>query len=175
MAVARICQLVDGMPLGVTLAAAWVRHLACTDIVREIEQTVDFLATSLRNTPARHRSMRAVFDYSWHLLPATEQETLAQLAIFPQHFSREAAQGIAHCTLLTLSELTDKSLLRRTTEGRYELHPLLRQFAAERLAAVGLAPFYSAICQGCAARNNARPCNRSKRSWRICVAVGAMP
>ena len=136
MAVARICQLVDGMPLGVTLAAAWVRHLACTDIVREIEQTVDFLATSLRNTPARHRSMRAVFDYSWHLLPATEQETLAQLAIFPQHFSREAAQGIAHCTLLTLSELTDKSLLRRTTEGRYELHPLLRQFAAERLAAV---------------------------------------
>lgn len=136
VAVARICQLVDGMPLGLTLAAAWVRHLACTDIVCEIEQTADFLATSLRNTPARHRSMRAVFDYSWRLLTATEQETLAQLAIFPQRFSREAAQAIAHCSLLTLSELIDKSLLRRTAEGRYELHPLLRQFAAERLQTV---------------------------------------
>jgi predicted ATPase/DNA-binding SARP family transcriptional activator len=136
VAVARICQLVDGMPLGITLAAAWVRHLACTEIVREIEQTADFLATSLRNTPARHRSMRAVFDYSWRLLTATEQETLAQLAIFPQPFSREAAQAIAHCSLLTLSELIDKSLLRRTAEGRYELHPLLRQFAAERLQTV---------------------------------------
>lgn len=134
-AVGRICQLVAGMPLGLTLAAAWVRHLACTEIVGEIEQTVDFLATSLRNTPARHRSMRAVFDYSWRLLNGAEQQALAQLAIFPQPFSRQAAEAIADCLFLTLCELVDKSLVRRTGEGRYELHPLLRQFAAERLQA----------------------------------------
>ncbi len=132
-AVVRICQLVDGMPLALTLAAVWVRHLSCAEIVQEIEQTVDFLASAGRNAPARHRSIRAVFDYSWQLLTGDEQQALARLSVFPQSFSRAAAQEIAATSLVTVSGLVDRSLLRRTESGRYELHPLLRQFASEHL------------------------------------------
>ena len=64
-AIVRICRLVDGMPLGIELAAAWVRTLACDEIAREIERGLDFLSVSTRDLPARHRSMRAVFDHSW--------------------------------------------------------------------------------------------------------------
>jgi predicted ATPase len=84
--VAHICQQVDGLPLALTLAATWVRHLSCQEIAQEIERTVDFLRTAQRNIPARHRSMRAVFDYSWQILSDEEQSTLARLAVFPRAF-----------------------------------------------------------------------------------------
>ena len=64
-AIVRICQLVDGNPLGIELAAAWVRTLTCDEIAREIVRGLDFLSVSTRDLPARHRSMRAVFDHSW--------------------------------------------------------------------------------------------------------------
>ena len=72
-AIVRICQLVDGMPLGIELAAAWVRTLSCNEIAREIERGLDFLSVSARDLPARHRSMRADFDPSWQLLSEEEQ------------------------------------------------------------------------------------------------------
>jgi hypothetical protein len=62
--IVRICQLVNGMPLGIELAAAWTRTLTCHEIVQEIERGLDFLSVSTRDLPARHRSMRAVFVYS---------------------------------------------------------------------------------------------------------------
>ena len=55
---ARICRLVEGMPLGIELAAAWVRVLPLGEIADEIERTLDFLAASARDVPARHRSLR---------------------------------------------------------------------------------------------------------------------
>ena len=76
-AIVRICQLVDGMPLGIELAAAWVRTLACDEIAQEIERGLDFLSVSARDLPARHRSMRAVFDHSWKLLTEEEQASPA--------------------------------------------------------------------------------------------------
>jgi DNA-binding SARP family transcriptional activator len=63
--VARICQLVEGMPLAIELAAAWIRVLSCAEIAGQIEQGIHFLATSLRDLPPRHRSLHAVFDHSW--------------------------------------------------------------------------------------------------------------
>ncbi|MBV7339944.1 hypothetical protein KFU94_69400 [Chloroflexi bacterium TSY] len=60
--VAHICRVVDGMPLGIELAAAWTRTLSCWEILSEIEQSLDFLSTSLRNVPERHRSLRALFE-----------------------------------------------------------------------------------------------------------------
>ena len=73
----RICQLVEGMPLGIELAAGWVRTLSCDEIAREIERGLDFLTVSARDLPARHRSMRAVFDHSWKLLAEEEQASPA--------------------------------------------------------------------------------------------------
>jgi predicted ATPase len=62
--VARICRLVDGMPLAIELAAGWVDTLALTDITTEIARGLDLLATELRDMPERHRNMRVVFDAS---------------------------------------------------------------------------------------------------------------
>ncbi|MCP5100556.1 MAG: tetratricopeptide repeat protein, partial [Chloroflexi bacterium] len=78
-AVTHICQLLYGMPLAIELATPWVRMLTCTEIAQEIEQNLDSLTTSMAHVPARHRSMRAVFDHSWHLLSEAERQTAARL------------------------------------------------------------------------------------------------
>ena len=133
-AIVRICQLVDGMPLGIELAAAWVRTLSCDEIAQEIERGLDFLSVSARDLPARHRSMRAVFDHSWKLLTEEEQSVLLRLSVFQGGFRREAAEEVAEATLSVLSTLVTKSLIRRSGAGRYDLHELIRQFAAEHFA-----------------------------------------
>jgi len=131
-AIVRICQLVDGMPLAIELAAVWVRTLVCDEIAGEIERGLDFLSVSGRDVPARHRSMRAVFDHSWELLTEEEQGVIVRLSTFRGGFQREAAEEVAGATLSVLSALVTKSLIRRSGAGRYDLHELIRQFAAER-------------------------------------------
>ena len=133
--VGRICGLVEGLPLGVELAASWVSMLSCAEIADEIEQNIDFLATSMRDVPERHRSLRAAFDQSWRLLSGEQQHVLARLSVLRGDFGREAAAAVAGADLRLLSELVSKSLVRRSDFGRYELHELLRQYAAEKLAA----------------------------------------
>jgi predicted ATPase/Tfp pilus assembly protein PilF len=130
----RICQLVDGMPLGIELAAAWARTLSCDEIAQQIERGSDFLSVTTRDLPTRHRSMRAVFDHSWKLLPEEEKLVLARLSVFRGGFRREAVEEIAGATLSMLSALVTKSLVRRNGENRYDLHELVRQFAAENLS-----------------------------------------
>jgi len=132
-AVARICRLVGGMPLALELAASWVHILSCTEIAREIEQSLDFLAVNHRNLPERQRSVRATFDYSWRLLRVDEQQVLRRLSVFRGGFQREAAAAVAGATLPVLASLVSKSLVRRTEEGRYDLHELVRQYAADHL------------------------------------------
>jgi len=133
-AILRICQLVEGMPLAIELAAAWVRTLICDEIAKEIERGLDFLSISTRDIPARHRSMRAVFDHSWKLLTEEEQRVLARLSVFRGGFQREAAEQVAGASLSMLSGLMTKSLIRRSGGHRYDLHELIRQYAADRLA-----------------------------------------
>ncbi|MBN1937628.1 MAG: SARP family transcriptional regulator, partial [Anaerolineae bacterium] len=137
----RICQLVEGMPLGIELAAAAVRSYPCEKIAAQIAQDLDFLATSMRDVPARHRSMRAVFDHSWRLLTPQEQAVFAQLAVFQGGFTSAAAQAVAHLATgqrastaeRFLVALADRSLIQRWPDGRYAMHTLLRQYAAEKL------------------------------------------
>lgn len=129
----QICHLVGGMPLGIELAAAWVHVLSCREIAREIERNLDFLATPMRNVPERHRTMRAVFEHSWALLTDEEQRVMRQLSVFRRGFAREMAEPVANATLPVLAALTDKSLLRRNSNGRYEMHERVRQFAYRKL------------------------------------------
>lgn len=133
-AIERICQLVDGMPLGIELAATWVRVIPCPEIVVEIERNLDFLASPLRNIPERHRSLRAVFDHSWQLLAPEERQLFRRLAVFRGGFTWQAAAQVAQATLPLLSALVDKSLLQRMGSGRFGLHQLLRQYGQARLA-----------------------------------------
>ncbi|MDQ4075768.1 MAG: tetratricopeptide repeat protein [Chloroflexota bacterium] len=134
--VARICQLVEGMPLGIELAAAWVRTHSCDEIAQEIERSLDLLSTSLRDVPARHRSLRAAFVHSWNLLDDEERRIFRQLSVFHDGFRRDAGQAVAGASLTMLTYLVDKSLLRRGASGRYSMHLLVRQYAEERLAEV---------------------------------------
>ena len=131
--VVRVCQLVDGMPLGIELAATWLRRLPCPAIVQEIQHSLDILATDLHGIPDRHRSMRAVFDHSWKLLDEEERQALMGLSVFRGGCSRQAAEQVTGATLHTLSALVDKSMLWFTSDGRYEVHELERQYAEERL------------------------------------------
>lgn len=128
----RICHLVEGAPLALELAAGWTRALSCADIAREITHNLDFLATSARNAPERHRSMRVVLEQSWMRLTPDEQNVFKRLAVFRGGFTREAAQATAGASPLVLAALVDHALLRRGE--RYELHELLRQYAAEQLS-----------------------------------------
>jgi serine/threonine protein kinase/DNA-binding SARP family transcriptional activator len=131
--VVRICQLVDGMPLGLELAAPWIQSLSCREIAAEIEHSLDFLSTTLRNVPERHRSLRVVFEQTWGRLSEAEQAVLMQLSVFRGGCTREAAEQVTGATLPLLSSLVDKALVRRTNTGRYELHELIRQFAEAQL------------------------------------------
>ena len=131
--VRRICRVVEGLPLGIELAAAWVRTIPCADIAAAIEAAAGTLVSPHRNRPHRHGNLEAVVACSWNLLQDEQQQALAGLSVFAGSFSRDQAQRIVDAPLRTLSALVDKSLVRRRTEGRYDLHALVRQFAAARL------------------------------------------
>ena len=134
----RICQLVEGVPLAIELAAAWVRFLSCQAIGDEIEKSLDFLTTRLRDTPQKHRSIRMVFAHSYDLLTADEQQMFNKLTVFSGGFQREAATAVAGADLASLADLVDKSLLRMDSQGRYDMHELLRQFGNEKLKSSGI-------------------------------------
>lgn len=134
-AIAQLCCLVQGMPLAIELAATWSRALSPSEIATQIEGGLDFLSASLRDLPERHRSMRVVFDQTWQRLSAKEQQALSQLSVFRGGFSRGAAEQVAGASLPVLSALVNRTLVRRNASGRYELHELVRQYAAARLAA----------------------------------------
>jgi len=136
-AMVHICRLLGGMPLAIELAAAWLPMLTCQEIAQEVEQSLDFLTTTMRDMPQRHRSMRAVLAYSWRLLADEEQRALRWLAIFRGGFTRQAAQAVAGADLQMLRALIGKSHLSATDKNRYEMHELLRQFGQEMLEGSG--------------------------------------
>ena len=144
-AIARICTLLDGMPLELEMAAAWARILTAEEIAAEIARSLDFLALSERGVPTRHRSVRAVFDHSWALLTAEEQAVAMRLALFRGGFDRTAARTVADASLPVLAALLDKSFVRTVAPPtnapqsgqRYEIHELLRQYLWDQLQAAG--------------------------------------
>jgi tetratricopeptide (TPR) repeat protein len=107
--------------------------LSCKEIAQEIQSNMDFLTTSMREIPERHRSIRATFDHSWRLLSDDERRTLCQLAVFQGGFDRKAADQIAGASLIQLASLNAKSLVRRSESGRYDLHEVIRQYALSHL------------------------------------------
>ena len=130
----RIGRLVQGMPLALELAAAWVDLLSLEEIAAEIQASLDFLSTTRRDVPARHRSMRAVFISSWQTLPQDEQALFAMLTYFRGGFTREAATVVTGITLAQLSRLASKSLIRFDPDHqKYDIHELLRQFGEEQI------------------------------------------
>ena len=132
-ATAVICQLVEGLPLGIELASSTLDSHSLPTIAAEIGHNLGLLAADYADLPPRHRSVYAAFHYSWQLLTADEQTLLAQLAVFHGGFTLAAGQAINPAAQPTLARLAQKSLVHQRN-GRYALHPLLRQFAARQLA-----------------------------------------
>ena len=135
-----ICHSVDGMPLGIQLAAASARTFSCAEILQSIRRNFDFLQTDMRNLPARHRSLRAVFEHSWELLDEEQQRAMRQLAVFAGSFSLDAATYVAGVDPMLLNSLVNRSLIQPlTTTGvelnRYKIHAVLRQYADGKLEA----------------------------------------
>jgi predicted ATPase len=130
----KICQLVEGSPLGIELAAVWVKTLPVSEIAKEIESNLNILEAPTKNIAERHQSIKAAFEHSWKLLSEKEQEVLRKLSVFVGGFRREAASEVAGATLPILASLVDKSLLRVSDRGRYDRHSLLYQFMQAKLS-----------------------------------------
>jgi hypothetical protein len=131
----QIFQLVGGMPLAVILAAGWVEVLNPAEIEAELDDSLTFLETMDRDLRARHRNIAAIFEATWQRLPARERTVLAALSVFRDGFSLQAARTVVAASARDLGQLVGRSLVMRREGGRFEQHELLRQFAAQKLAA----------------------------------------
>jgi len=163
-AVVALCRLVEGLPLAIELAAALLDRQTPAQLLAQVEQSLDQLAATMRDVPDRHRSLRAVFDYSWALLTPAQQTALARLALFHGGFTPAAAVSVAQAAPTMLAELAAKSLVRAGADGhaapgasgRYSLHEVIRQYALERLpdapqAAADHAAYFAAQLEQAAA------------------------
>lgn len=140
-----LCRALEGLPLALELAANWLRATDLPELAEAIrddtprasgdDRGFDLLASNAPDAPDRHRSMRAAFEHSWRLLVPAERRALRLLAVFHDGFRREGAEQVAGASLPLLTALVDKSLLRAAPGGRYDRHPLLYRFSAEKLAA----------------------------------------
>ena len=136
----RICQLVDGLPLAIELAASWTSLLPIMEICEQIQNNLSFLSTTARDIPEKHHSMRAVFDTSWSQLPGEQQDAFSKLSIFPGRFGWQAAEAVVGVSLQQLADLKEKSLLASDPDGRFYLHALLRQYAYGKLSELSSVP-----------------------------------
>jgi predicted ATPase/DNA-binding SARP family transcriptional activator len=133
---AQIARLTGGMPLALRIAAGWAGFLSCADIAAELRRGLDALEPGT-GEPA---GVRATLAQSWARLSAAEQSALAALSVFVAPFSAQAAREVAQVALPVLGSLCDRCMLMPSEAGdgadraRFELHPLVRAFAAERLA-----------------------------------------
>lgn len=193
--IGRICRHVAGMPLAIELAAASVRLLPISEIERQIRSNLDGLATTLRDVPERHRSMRAVFDHSWDLLSEPERAVLSRLAIFHGGWDQVAAEAIcAQVTKQTdygqdeesalplsytfssvlLASLLDKSLVRRSNNETQMPGALAGITTTDEPRFVLLGPIREYALEQLAARGEAAVLRRAHASYYLSLAEAAM-
>ncbi|HET8629556.1 MAG TPA: tetratricopeptide repeat protein, partial [Thermomicrobiales bacterium] len=144
-AVAAVCARLDGLPLALELAAAWVAHLPVGELAARLDDAPRLLAGAGRVAPDRQRTLRATLDWSVALLTPAERALLARLAVFAGGWTLAAAEAVcpddalpAGEILPLLAALVDQSLVQVEAgagdEVRYRLLEPVRQYAAERLA-----------------------------------------
>ncbi|MDP9223194.1 MAG: hypothetical protein M3P18_04950, partial [Actinomycetota bacterium] len=132
-AVAEICRRLDGLPLAVELAAARVKVLTPDQILSRLDRRFDVLRSTTRDAPVRQRTLRATIDWSYQLLDDEEKGLFVRLAVFAGSFDVDAAEVVAQADLGVLESLVDKSLLRRTHEGRFFMLETIREYGLEQL------------------------------------------
>lgn len=143
--VVKICQHLEGLPLGLQLAAGNVVQVGLLNVLQSLQSSQPHVAAPWRDAPSRHQSLQTVFNDSWQLLTAVEQGILARLAVFRAGFQFAAAMAVVGATLnisaqeeiqKVLNTLVKKSLLSMHQSNRYRLHEYAHQFASVKLADV---------------------------------------
>jgi len=145
-AMARVCQALDGMPLAIELAAARLRTMSVDQLASRLDDRFRLLTGGSRTARPRHRTLRAVIDWSWTLLTDAERTVLRRLSVFPGHASLEAAERVCaggsveqEQVLELLTALAEKSLLLAEGESvpRYRMLGTIKEYAGQRLAEAG--------------------------------------
>lgn len=126
-AVANICRMVDGSPLGIELAATWMHRQTPSQLVDALARSPRILQSRRRDLPERQRSMERIFQYTWQRLSPEDKTIMARMTLFNGSFSAEAAETITGATLFDLELLIDRALVQ-ATGGILRLHPLVRSF-----------------------------------------------
>lgn len=129
-----ICLFVDGSPLAIELAAAQTRYLPLHELLAELGSGMEILYSRDPTALERQRSMRASLDISWRLLADTDRQALAEVSVFRGGFTRYDSQAITGIEPAVLERLADASLLRVLPNGRFERHPIIREYSVARLA-----------------------------------------
>jgi predicted ATPase/DNA-binding XRE family transcriptional regulator len=137
--VVKICQLTEGLPLAIEMAASWVASLSLPEIVSELERDMEILThTSRLRTSSRHATMRSVFDSSWRILSETEREQFSSLCVFRGGFARQSAEALCGVNKETLASLVRRSMLKFDYKSsRYSIHTLLQMYGEDRLKSAG--------------------------------------
>ncbi len=147
----RICRALDGMPLAIELAAARLRTMSIDQLANRLDDRFRLLTSGSRTALPRHKTLRAVVDWSWELLADAERTVLRRLAVFSGGASLEAAEWVCAGNVVEqdvveqdqvlelLTSLAEKSLLVTEGDGapRYRMISTIKEYAADRLAEAG--------------------------------------
>ncbi|GAB7035830.1 BTAD domain-containing putative transcriptional regulator [Streptomyces platensis subsp. malvinus] len=142
----RVCRALDGMPLAIELAAARLRTMSLDQLAHRLDDRFRLLTSGSRTALPRHKTLRAVVDWSWELLTDAERRVLRRLSVFSGGASLEAAERVCagdavepEQVLELLTALTEKSLLLVESDGapRYRMSGTIKEYARHRLAEAG--------------------------------------
>ena len=147
----RVCRALDGMPLAIELAAASLRTMSIDQLARRLDDRFRLLTSGSRTALPRHKTLRAVVDWSWELLTDAEQMVLRRLSVFSGGASLEAAERVCAASAVEqgaveqeqvlglLTALAEKSLLLAGGDRapRYRMLGTIKEYAADRLAEAG--------------------------------------
>jgi diguanylate cyclase (GGDEF)-like protein len=131
--VAQICRLLEGMPLAIEMAAAWVQVIPPAAMTAKLQKDITLLRGAQADLLGQNRGFNALLEFLWKKLSASEQTVLSKLSVFEGFFSAEAAKAVADASPFFLEALADKLLVRRANSDRYEFHELVRLFASQHM------------------------------------------
>ncbi|MFI6685542.1 BTAD domain-containing putative transcriptional regulator [Streptomyces sp. NPDC050485] len=143
---ARVCRALDGMPLAIELAAARLRTMSIDQLAHRLDDRFRLLTSGSRTALPRHKTLRAVVDWSWDLLTDAERMVLRRLSVFSGGASLDAAERVCvgagveqEQVLELLTSLAEKSLLLTagSTAPRYRMIGTIKEYAGHRLAEAG--------------------------------------
>lgn len=144
LAVARLCQQLDGLPLAIELAAVWTRSLSVEEILARLSDRYQLLTGGDRGAVAHHQTLRAAVEWSFDLCSSNEQTVWQRLSVFSGGFELQAAEEVCSGCGLTRDDvfagvagLVEKSVLaredRHDERARYRLLRTIREYGQERL------------------------------------------